>query len=86
MNNLNSAISTAIRVAATREGVALTAIAEKAGIKTTSFFDRLTNKRNWDTDQIDAIAGALGFKSSFDLFSAAETERRLSDAPLGKVA
>lgn len=88
MNQLNQAISSAIRVRAVREGKTLTAIAKDSGIKTTSFFDRMTNKRCWDIEQLESLALALGLKSSFDLFELAEheaelaeTERRLVSVP-----
>lgn len=77
MNQLNQAISSAIRVRAIRESKTLTSIAEDSGIKTTSFFDRMNNKRCWDIEQIEALAKALGLKSAFDLLELAETESRL---------
>lgn len=80
MSDMTAAISTAIKVQATREGVALTSIADAAGLGRTAFFERLSNKRGWSTDTLEKVASALHLKSAWDLFDLAATESRLASA------
>lgn len=86
MSTMTSAISTAIKVQATREGVTLTSIADAAGLGRTAFFERLSNKRGWSTDTLEKVAIALHLESAWELFDLASAESRFADSSVGRVA
>lgn len=79
MSTMTQAISSAVRVRAAREGLTLTAIAEKAGIKKTAFGDRMAGRRSWTTEELSGLANALNLPSSWDLFDLAKHEAELID-------
>ncbi|XOQ63304.1 MAG: hypothetical protein ACFWT0_01570 [Bifidobacterium crudilactis] len=85
---LNDAVTAAVRVQSTRKGISLSSVAEALGTSRTSFWERLSGRKAWDTEDFDGLARALGLESSWQLLEAAKHEQlsALADSSLERVS
>lgn len=66
--SLNAEIAQRVRSAARAAGVSDNALAQTAGIAERTFRRRLTGNSRWETDELDALATALGVDLALLMF------------------
>lgn len=74
--SLNEAITAVVRIQTTRKGITLADLAKTLGKSRTTFWDRLSGRRAWDTEDFESLAAALGMESSWQLLDAARNEQQ----------
>lgn len=75
MCQIQTSISQAVKVQATRERLSLTHIAELSRMSKTAFFDRVNNRKDWKTQQIERVARSLNLNSGWELLQLAKQEK-----------
>ncbi|MFT8787411.1 MAG: hypothetical protein ABF806_02500 [Bifidobacterium psychraerophilum] len=85
---LNEAVTAAVSVQSMRKSISLSSVAEALGTSRTSFWERLSGRKTWDTEDIDGLAKALGLESSWQLLEVAKREQlsALADPSLERVS
>lgn len=75
MCKIQASISQAVKVQATRERLSLTRVAALSCMSKNAFFDRVNNRKDWKTQQIERVARSLNLNSGWELLQLAKEEK-----------
>lgn len=75
MCQIQASISQAVKVQATRERLSLTRVATLSRMSKNAFFDRVNNRKDWKTQQIERVARSLNLNSGWELLQLAKEEK-----------